>query len=230
VDPEYVRQLEQQAQQQQAILNRLSPYADKIEYLVENPRAAEVFDVSRRAYEDELERRKPQVLPELKPVIDALDQRVAPLVSYVEQQRAEKERETQASQAAFYKASVEYADRLVAEKKIRPEDKLIIGNIADTLAAQRGERVSFEEAYKYTTSKFGGVASAPEDAPILRADSGAPGVPGESTPQRQKPSDRTEDRFVTLRDQIEKYPGGSRAVVQEWLNLAGLGKGSQKAS
>jgi hypothetical protein len=120
-DAEYVRQLEYQAQQQREVLDRLSPYADKINYLLENPHAADLFDVTKRAYEEEQQRRKPQVPEEFAPVIEALNAKVEPLVSYVEQERRAKESQEKASQAAFYKESADYASRLVGEKKITRE-------------------------------------------------------------------------------------------------------------
>ena len=63
VDPDYVRYLEEQAAAYQATVAQLNPYADQIKYLLENPKAKDIFDVSRQAFEDQMERSKPKIAP-----------------------------------------------------------------------------------------------------------------------------------------------------------------------
>lgn len=185
IDPNYVAQLEQFARQQQAELNRYEAVKDDVAWMLEDESRLEGVRRYKNAY---TEAAKPKFDPTLEPVVEYIDKAVAPMREWVESQKKTAEQRTQAETTKFVADNVAYAQRLVAEKKVKPEQIDQLAAYADALAARRQRNVTIEEAFKDMQS-FGGAPVEAAKAPVLRADDGQGGVPG--------PSETDSKRWVT---------------------------------
>ena len=185
IDPNYVAQLEQFARQQQAELNRYEAVKDDVAWMLEDESRLEGVRRYKNAY---TEAAKPKFDPTLEPVVEYIDKAVAPMREWVESQKKTAEQRTQAETTKFVADNVAYAQRLVAEKKVKPEQIDQLAAYADALAQRRQKNVSIEEAFK-DMQTFSGAQTEAAKAPVLRVDEGAGGVPG--------PSETDSKRWVT---------------------------------
>ena len=185
VDLAYVAQLENFARQQQAELNRYEAVKDDVAWMLEDESRLEGVRRYKNAY---TEAAKPKFDPTLEPVVEYIDKAVAPMREWVESQKKTAAERTQAETTKFVSDNVAYAQRLVAEKKVKPEQIDQLAAYADALAARRQRNVTIEEAFKDMQS-FGGAPVEAAKAPVLRADDGQGGVPG--------PSETDSKRWVT---------------------------------
>ena len=185
VDLAYVAQLENFARQQQAELNRYEAVKGDIDWMLEDESRLEGVRRYKNAY---TEAAKPKFDPTLEPVVEYIDKAVAPMREWVESQKKTAEQRTQAETTKFVSDNVAYAQRLVAEKKVKPEQIDQLAAYADALAARRQRNVTIEEAFK-DMQTFSGAQTEAAKAPVLRVDEGAGGVPG--------PSETDSKRWVT---------------------------------
>ena len=177
-DAEYVAGLQRMVSQQQAELNRYEPLKDDIAWMTEDETRLAGIRRYRQSYEDAL---KPEVPPALADLYKHIDERTEPSRNWVEQQQRERAAREQADRDKFVAENVTYANRLVSEKKIKPDQIDGLAAYADSLAHRWQRNVTIEEAYKTGQSAFGGVPQTEAaKAPVLRADDGQGGVPGPS--------------------------------------------------
>lgn len=177
IDHAYVANLERAYAAQQADLNRYGAVKEDLDWMLEDESRLAGVKRYRSAYE---EASKPEIHPELAPLLEEVRKENAPLKAYVTRQElAEKQREDAARQT-FVNDNIAFAQRLVGEKKITAQQVDELAAIADARAQRLGRNVTIEEAYK-SVSSFGGVKTEAAAAPVLRGDAGAIGVPGPST-------------------------------------------------
>ena len=177
IDPAYVAQLEQFARDQQAELNRYAPVKEDLDWMLEDDTRREGVKRYRKALE---ESSQPVVDPVLQQIYDHVDQAVKPAVAYITRQQEAEQRTIKEQNQKFERDNMQFAARLAGEQKLDQQKMLEVAAYADSMATRLQRNVGIEEAWKSLQS-FAGPSRAPEgDAPILRADSGAPGVPGPS--------------------------------------------------
>lgn len=185
IDPNYVAQLEQFARQQQAELNRYEAVKGDIDWMLEDQTRLEGVRRYKSAYE---EASKPKFDPAIEPVMEYVKSELAPVREWVDTQKKTAEQRVQAETNKFVQDNVAFAQRLVAEKKVQPEQIDQLAAYADALAHRRQRNVSIEEAFK-DMQTFSGAKTEAAAAPVLRSDDGAVGVPG--------PSQTDSKRWVT---------------------------------
>lgn len=175
-DPDYVAKLEAYVRQQQQELNRYEPFRDDLDWMAADESRREGVKRYRQAYEQAA---KPEIHPDLKPVLDRFDAEIAPIKAYITRQEQTEQRAAQQQRQKFEADNMAFANRLAATEKLSGDQLQQIAAYADSKAQRAGRNVGIEEAYKDMRS-FG--PRTPEAAaPSLRADAGTPGVPGPST-------------------------------------------------
>lgn len=185
IDPAYVAQLEAAYRTQQAELNKYEPFKDDLAWMTEDESRVEGIRRYRKSYD---EASKPQRPPELEELYKHVDESTAPVRAWVTKQELAEQQRAQAETSKFVQDNVAFANRLVAEKKIKPEQIDQLAAYADALANRRQRNVTIEEAFK-DMQTFSGAKTEAAAAPVLRADEGATGVPG--------PSKQDTNRWVT---------------------------------
>lgn len=188
IDPSYVAQLEQFARQQQAELNRYEAVKGDIDWMLEDETRLDGVRRYKNAYE---EAAKPKFDPTIEPVMEYVKSELAPVREWVDTQKQADLRRQQAERDTFIGENRKYQERLVAEKKLTPEQAWDLAGHADYLAAKLGRNVGLEEAYKRLGEFAGAIGGKTEaaQAPVLRSEAGAIGVPG--------PSEADNKRWVT---------------------------------
>ena len=177
IDPNYVAQLEAFARQQQAELNRYESIKDVADWVAEDPTRYEGVKRYKSSWE---EASKPKFDPTVEPVIKYIDEAIAPVRAYVTREELAATNRQKAENDRFVADNVAFANRLIAEKKIVPGQVDQLAAYADSLANRYRRNVTIEEAFKDMQSFGGGPKTEAAAAPVLRADSGAVGVPGPS--------------------------------------------------
>lgn len=177
IDPQYVANLQRSYAAQQAELNRYEAVKDDIDWMLADETRLQGVKRYRNAYE---EASKPQLDPVIEGIYKHIDERTEPSRQYVEDQKKAAAAREQAERDTFVQANIKYANGLVADKKIKPDQIDGLAAYADSLAHRWQRNVTIEEAYKTGTSAFGGTITEAAAAPVLRADEGAVGVPGPS--------------------------------------------------
>jgi hypothetical protein len=221
-DPRFERlaQLETFYAQAQPLLDRLRPLEEDLTPLLEDEGYRDFQRQSRKSYYQMLEEQKKAEAEALSPaerrLLDEMDKRLKPALEEVDVLRKEREsrgaREQEAAKKAseeFTRTNLEYAQRLVAEQKLSPEEVGDLGRFAKILhdeTVTRGEPrfVPLEEAYKrlYGRAEAKATPAVPRS---LRAKSAAPGIPGASQPVEKPRPDM-------------KKPGSFTNYMMEKLN------------
>lgn len=184
IDPAYVANLENYVRQQQQELQRLEPIKDDVAWMLEDESRREGIRKYREAYESAA---KPQRPPELEALYTHIDQSVAPVRAYITKQEQAEQRVAQESRQKFTNENMAFAARLQAKEKLTQDELLDVGAYADALAMRLQRDVGIEEAWKKMSARRGVAAPDAADAPVLRGDAGAIGVPGASTdPDKNK--------------------------------------------
>jgi hypothetical protein len=235
-DPRDARlaQLERYYAQSQETFERLSPHEKYIKALLddagfrEDVAALDDKDyrefqrASRKSYYQMVEEQKraeaDALPPEHKRLLDEIDKRLKPVADEADLFRKDREtrtareaEEAKAATAKFTQENLEYAQRLVAEKKVTAEEVADLGRFAkalhdETVAKGEPRFVGIEEVYK----RLHGRAETSAAKPVpksLRAKSGAPGVPGASKPEdggridARKPGSFTNEMLKRLNSQ-----------------------------
>jgi hypothetical protein len=177
------------------VIDRLRPFEEDLKPLLEDEGYREFQRTSRKSYYQMLEEQKQAeqaaLPPEHRLLLDELRKEFKPGLEELNVLREERASRAQAeartaaeATAKFTRDNLDYAQRLVAEQKLTPEEVQDLGRFAKILhdeTVQRGEPrfVPLEEAYK----RLYGRAEAKASAPVprsLRAKSAAPGIPGAS--------------------------------------------------
>jgi hypothetical protein len=207
-DPRDVRlaELEEYAARAQATFEQLKPIEADIEALVKDEGYREFTRTSRESYYDmqkRIAKEKEDEIPEgEKRLLGEIDKRLGQfkpvLDDYDARTKAQEAAAKEASQE-FAKRETEFAQRLVAEQKLSPEEVAELGAYAMSLHKQSVEAgsprfVGIEEVYKRVYGRAEAKVAAPTPK-SLRAKAGATGVPGASKPPE------------TTRDDLSK-PGG----------------------
>jgi hypothetical protein len=210
LDPRDARlaELEEYAARAQATFEQLKPIEADIEALVKDEGYREFTRTSRESYYDmqnRIAKEKEDEIPEgEKRLLGEIDKRLGQfkpvLDDYDARTKAQEAAAKEASQE-FAKRETEFAQRLVAEQKLSPEEVAELGAYAMSLHKQSVEAgaprfVGIEEVYK----RVYGRAEAKVAAPVpksLRAKAGATGVPGASKPTPDPREDLSKPGGVT---------------------------------
>ncbi len=217
-----IAELERYYTESQEIFNRIKPYEEDLRPVLEDEGYREFQRQSRKSYYQMLEEQKKAETEALSPgerrLLDEMDKRLKPALEEVDVLRKDREarttREAETAKKAgeeFTRTNLEYAQRLVAEQKLTPEEVGDLGRFAKLLhdeTVARGEPrfVPLEEAYKRLYGRAEAKAAAPAPR-SLRAKAAAPGIPGASTPPDVKRPDMTR-------------PGGFTQYMTERLNAS----------
>lgn len=166
------------------ILGTIAPMWDDLAPIIENEDEREYVRRARAARQRELDAQKPQLTPELKAVRDEFSEQLTPLVEYVRSERDSRQRQEQETQRRALLTNAEYATRLIAEKPWLAEDNY--RRIAALAQWANGDGTSLEEAWKKYGSSFAAPEPRHEPPTSLSAASSAPGIPGESKPEKPR--------------------------------------------
>jgi hypothetical protein len=191
-----IAELEDYATRAQATFERLKPLEEDIQALEDEGYRA-FQRTSRKSYYQMLEEQQKAADEELSPgekrLLAKLDEKLKPAIEEVEVLRKDRESRTAAelktakdATEKFTRENLEYAQRLVAEQKLTPDEVQDLGRYAKVLhdeTVARGEArfVPLEEAYKRLYGRAEERAAKPVPK-SLRAKAGATGVPGASRP------------------------------------------------
>lgn len=198
IDREYVANLQRAYAAQQAELNRYGAVKDDIDWMLGDETRLNSVRKYRTAYE---EASKPEIHPDLLPLLEEVRKENAPLKAYVTREEANRERAEAATRQTFINDNIAFAQRLVGEKKITPAQVDELAAIADARAHRLGRNVTIEEAYKSVTGFSGSQKTEAASAPVLRGDAGEIGVPGPSQTDNKR---WTTDFHGALVDEIKK--------------------------
>jgi hypothetical protein len=201
-DPRLARlaELEDYAARAQATFERLKPYEEDIQALAEDEAYRDFSRTSRKSYQqmlDEQKKAEEAAVPESeKRLLSALDERLGKFKPVLDDYESRAQAQTRSAQEAskkFTDENLQYAQRLVAEQKLSPEEIGDLGRFAkilhdESVAAGAPRFVGLEEAYKRVYGRAETKVSAPVPK-SLRAKAGATGVPGASKPVDTKRPD-----------------------------------------
>jgi Skp family chaperone for outer membrane proteins len=173
----YIAQLEAAYNASQSELQRFNQYREDLEWMAADETRREAARRFRESYDTAS---KPQIHPELAPIVETFQREIQPLKEYVTAQQREYNDRQRQETLRFQQENIQYAQRLQAQEKLSSDDIVQLGAFADALASRYRRNVGIEEAWKTMTKRRdSGESSRP--APSLRADAGAIGVPGPST-------------------------------------------------
>jgi hypothetical protein len=187
--------MQDQLHQARSTYDVLNPHSSRIERLIKDPHAAELFDRAVRAYED-MGRREPEIDPSIKPVWDKVS-RVEKFVDEFEaRQKDEAERPQREFTARFNDwqnspANNRFFTRLMTDHPdLRPRDLQYLAQVAAENQFEPLEAVWKKESWRFERPG----SSAPPTS--LRADAGEVG----SAPQPgQPPQGKTmRERIIEL--------------------------------
>jgi membrane-bound lytic murein transglycosylase B len=195
LDPRDARlaELEDYAARAQATFEKLKPFEEDIQAIAGDEGYREFQRTSRKSYYQMLEEQKKAhdaEIPESeKRLLSALDERLGKFKPVLDDYESRAQAQTRTAKEAsekFTQENLEYAQRLIAEQKLTPEEVQDLGRFAkaihdDTVAAGAPRFVGLEEAYKRTYGRAETKSAAPTPK-SLRAKAGATGVPGASKP------------------------------------------------
>ena len=174
-------ELEDYAARAQATFEKLKPFEEDIQAIAGDEGYREFQRTSRKSYYQMLEEQKKAhdaEIPESeKRLLSALDERLGKFKPVLDDYESRAQAQTRTAKEAsekFTQENLEYAQRLVAEQKLTPEEVQDLGRFAkaihdDTVAAGAPRFVGLEEAYKRTYGR-------------AETKSAATGVPGGSKP------------------------------------------------
>jgi hypothetical protein len=195
LDPRDARlaELEDYAARAQATFEKLKPFEEDIQAIANDEGYREFQRTSRESYYDiqkRVAKEKDDAIPESeKRLLSALDERLGKFKPVLDDYESRAQAQTRTAKEAsekFTQENLEYAQRLIAEQKLTPEEVQDLGRFAkaihdDTVAAGAPRFVGLEEAYKRTYGRAETKSAAPTPK-SLRAKAGATGVPGASKP------------------------------------------------
>lgn len=195
-----IAELEDYAARASATFERLKPYEADIEALEKGGEEYVKFSrSSRESYYDmqkRLEQERQDEIPESeKRILNALDERLGkfkPVLDDYESRAQTEARTAKEASATFVRENLEYAQRLIADQKLSPEEVQDLGRFAKVLHEESVEAgaprfVPLEEVYKRVYGRAEAKVTAAKPVPrSQRATAGATGVPGatRSTPDR----------------------------------------------
>ncbi len=174
-DPAYVAQLEDAYNRLHAESQRLAPVREDVEWMLADEGRRTGIKRYRESWE---QASKPQIHPELQPIFDEFDRRFKPMEERFTREDQQRQQQQTAAQQTFERDNMAYLNRLAATEKLSRDVQVEIVAYADSLATRLQRNVTVEEAWKKLSSRR--TSNAP-DAPSLRSDAGAIGVPGPST-------------------------------------------------
>lgn len=176
-----IRELEYFAQRAAVELEKIKPYREDIEELVNDEKLRNFYRESKKYYKNGLEQIEQS---NASPV----DDDVREVVSYVKQQRQREIDEHNSREAKFYQEQRTVGDRLRKEHNLNDEQISFLANTADTMARQSNRNVGLDEAFNQVR-KFSPTAGSTPPTVSLRGDSSTPGVPSASTNRDRWKSD-----------------------------------------
>lgn len=194
-----IAQLEEYASRAAATFERLKPFEADIEALEKDPDYLGYTRTSRESYYDMQKRiaaeREAEIPESEKRLLGALDERLGkfkPVLDDYERRAETEARTAKEASTEFAKRETEYANRLVAEQKLSPEEVAELGHYAMSLHKQsvadgNPRFVGIEEVYKRVYGRAEAKATAAKPVPrSQRATAGATGVPGASRPAENR--------------------------------------------
>lgn len=186
IDPEAYYALQRQLQEQNGVLERLAPHADRIKRLVEDEAAASLFDNTLSAYEQMQRAKEPEVPSELAP-LDARLKKIEEVAdAFLAERKAAQEapeRERKGKYDTWLNESKQYGQRLVQEHPELNENGGAAWTYLENIA-KSNDYEPLEKVWKREGKRF--IRESGESAPpsSLRADTGDAGIPGPSTEAR----------------------------------------------
>lgn len=198
-DPRFARlaELEDYAQRAQATFERLKPYEADIQAL-EDEGYRDFSRTSRESYYDMQKRvaaeREAEIPEGEKRLLSAIDERLnkfAPVLKDYDERAQVQERTAKEASQEFAKRETEFANRLVAEQKLSPEEVNELAHYATALHKQSVDAgtprfVGIEEVYKRVYGRAQATAAKPVPK-SLRGTAGTTGVPGASRTDTKRP-------------------------------------------
>jgi hypothetical protein len=214
IDPERYAALEAYYTRTNPVLEK---YKDDFNAIIEDEDFAKFQRTTRESYYETRERLKKEAEAEIpeseKRLLGEFDKRLDRFKPVLDDYENRAKTQTEAAKTAsqeFAKRETEYAERLIADKKLTPEQVEDLGKFAMALHKESVEAgtprfVGIEEVYK----RVYGPAEVKSAAPVpksLRAKAGATGVPGasRSTERREdlaKPGGVTRHMLAVLNSQ-----------------------------
>lgn len=183
-------ELQNQLHSARATYDLLNPHSDRINRLVRDPRAAELFDRAVKAYED-MGKQEPEIDPQFRPVYDKVSRLEKFVDDFESRQKAEAERPQREFTARYNDwqnspTNNRFFTRLMTDHpELKPRDLQYLAQVAAENNFEPLEAVWKKESWRF--ERPGG--SAPPSS--LRADAGeigsAPsGQPPQGTTMRQR--------------------------------------------
>lgn len=174
-----MQELEQYQQETQAVFNTLSPHSERIKRMVEDENAARLFDDSLASYEALAERNKPKLSnewdPNVNPWLKKIDEVYDQVKNFAQESSAYKQQQAQEVNQRLLDDNTKLSQQLIDKYP-----NLAEGNYAGIkMIASYGiqNQLSFADAASALEPVYKRESRV---EPTLRANAGAPGVPGAS--------------------------------------------------
>lgn len=178
VDLEQYEHLRQQVQQAEAAFERLSPHQKRIQRLLEDPEAGELFDSALSSYERMRAERQPPVPAEFAPVYEKVSKLEKFVDKYEEREKEAAERPQREFQARYQEwqnspVNNRFFARLMADHpELKPRDLQYLAQVAVEANFEPLEATWKKESWRFERQ---GTSAPPTSQ---RADAGDVGIPG----------------------------------------------------
>jgi uncharacterized protein with von Willebrand factor type A (vWA) domain len=196
IDPEEYSQLQAQVAQYQTAFDRLNPQAARIQRLLEDPDAANLFDNAYESYKNLQKSQEPEIPENVRPLyakVSKLEELADQVLKEREDAANKPQREYQEKWQAWQNspANDRFYKRLIHDNKdLKARDLQYLAQVAAEKDFAPLEEVWKEEQWRFVPQQ----RSAPPSS--LRSDNGEVGIPGPSQTGTQEKTMR--GRLVEL--------------------------------
>jgi hypothetical protein len=210
IDPADYQAAVERAAQFDALVTQLSPYAEKIKLLVDNPEYGEVADNAWSAYNDMREKQKPKIAPELAPLAEDIGviRKMADTLAKERQEAAEAPQ--RAWQNKWTAWQNDPANDRMYKKLLTDHPDLEAGDfrrMAELAAAK--DFAPLATVWNENSWRFVKDARPSPPPSSLRTDAGDVGIPGPSS----EPATKAENPQEAMRQRIIDLERASRRIA-----------------